>query len=29
MEDEPMPTVSLAVPLSVTARAADNWEEAH
>jgi DNA polymerase-1 len=29
MEDAPMPAVSLSVPLSVDARAADNWEEAH
>jgi DNA polymerase-1 len=29
MEDAPMPAVSLHVPLSVEARAADNWEEAH
>jgi DNA polymerase-1 len=29
MEDAPMPAVSLSVPLSVEARAADNWEEAH
>ena len=29
MEDAPMPAVSLAVPLSVEARAAQNWEEAH
>ena len=29
MEDAPMPAVSLHVPLSVDARAADNWEEAH
>ena len=25
----PMPAVSLSVPLSVDARAAQNWEEAH
>ena len=29
MEDAPMPAVSLSVPLSVDARAADNWDEAH
>jgi DNA polymerase-1 len=29
MEDAPMPAVSLSVPLSVDAHAADNWEEAH
>jgi DNA polymerase-1 len=29
MEDAPMPAVSMNVPLSVEARAADNWEEAH
>ena len=29
MEDAPMPALSLHVPLSVEARAADNWEEAH
>ena len=29
MEEAPMPAVSLAVPLSVEARAAQNWEEAH
>ena len=29
MEDAPMPAVSLHVPLSVDARAADNWDEAH
>ncbi len=29
MEDAPMPAVSLSVPLSVDARAAQNWEEAH
>jgi DNA polymerase-1 len=29
MEDAPMPAVSLHVPLSVEARAAGNWEEAH
>jgi DNA polymerase-1 len=29
MEDAPMPAVALHVPLSVDARAADNWEEAH
>ena len=29
MEDAPMPAVSLHVPLSVEARAADNWDEAH
>jgi DNA polymerase-1 len=29
MEDAPMPAISLAVPLSVEARAAHNWDEAH
>ena len=29
MEDAPMPAVSLLVPLSVDARAANNWDEAH
>jgi DNA polymerase-1 len=29
MEDAPMPAVSLTVPLSVEARAAHNWDEAH
>jgi DNA polymerase I len=29
MEDAPMPALSLHVPLSVDARAADNWDEAH
>jgi DNA polymerase-1 len=29
MEEAPMPAVSLSVPLSVDAHAADNWEEAH
>ena len=29
MEDAPMPAVSLSVPLSVDARAAGNWDEAH
>jgi DNA polymerase-1 len=29
MEEAPLPAVSLAVPLSVEARAAHNWEEAH
>jgi DNA polymerase-1 len=29
MEDSPMPAVSLSVPLSVDARAAQNWDEAH
>jgi DNA polymerase-1 len=29
MEDAPMPAVSLSVPLSVDARAAANWDEAH
>ncbi|MBX3567971.1 MAG: DNA polymerase I [Rhizobiaceae bacterium] len=29
MEDAAMPAVSLAVPLQVDARAADNWDEAH
>jgi DNA polymerase-1 len=29
MEDAPMPALSLSVPLSVDARAADNWDEAH
>ncbi|MFZ5692062.1 MAG: DNA polymerase I [Pseudomonadota bacterium] len=29
MEDAPMPAVQLHVPLSVEARAADNWDEAH
>jgi len=29
MEDAPLPAVSLTVPLSVEARAAQNWDEAH
>jgi DNA polymerase-1 len=29
MEDAPMPALSLQVPLSVDARAAGNWDEAH
>jgi DNA polymerase-1 len=29
MEDAPMPALSLSVPLSVDARAAANWDEAH
>jgi DNA polymerase-1 len=29
MENAPLPAVSLSVPVSVDARAADNWEEAH
>jgi DNA polymerase-1 len=29
MEDAPMPAVALSVPLSVDARAAGNWDEAH
>jgi DNA polymerase-1 len=29
MEEAPMPALDLAVPLSVDARAADNWDEAH
>jgi DNA polymerase-1 len=29
MEDAPLPALSLSVPLSVEARAADNWDEAH
>ena len=29
MEEAAMPAVSLAVPLKVDARAADNWDEAH
>ncbi len=29
MVDAPMPALSLAVPLQVDARAADNWDEAH
>ncbi|MGE3987951.1 DNA polymerase, partial [Pseudorhodoplanes sp.] len=29
MEDAPTPAVQLHVPLSVDARAADNWDEAH
>jgi DNA polymerase I len=29
MENAPMPALDLAVPLSVDARAADNWDEAH
>ena len=29
MEGAAMPAVSLAVPLQVDARAADNWDEAH
>jgi DNA polymerase-1 len=29
MEEAPMPALSLSVPLSVDARAAGNWDEAH
>jgi DNA polymerase-1 len=29
MEDAPLPTVSLSVPLQVEAHAADNWDAAH
>jgi DNA polymerase I len=29
MEDAPHPAVSLSVPLSVEAHAADNWDAAH
>lgn len=29
MENAAMPAVSMAVPLHVDARAADNWDEAH
>ncbi len=29
MEHAPMPALDLSVPLSVDARAADNWDEAH
>ena len=29
MEEAPMPALSLSVPLSVDARAANNWDEAH
>jgi DNA polymerase-1 len=29
MEEAPLPAVQLHVPLSVDARAADNWDEAH
>jgi DNA polymerase-1 len=29
MEEAPMPALSLQVPLSVDARAAGNWDEAH
>ena len=29
MEHAPMPAVALTVPLTVDARAADNWDEAH
>ena len=29
MEDAPLPAVSLSVPLSVEAHAADNWDAAH
>ncbi len=29
MEEAPLPAVSLSIPLSVDARAAHNWEEAH
>ena len=29
MEDAPLPAVSLSVPLSVEAHAADNWDDAH
>jgi DNA polymerase-1 len=29
MEQAPLPALDLSVPLSVDARAADNWDEAH
>ena len=29
MEDAPLPALNLSVPLSVDARAAHNWDEAH
>ncbi|MBX3524195.1 MAG: DNA polymerase I, partial [Xanthobacteraceae bacterium] len=29
MEEAPLPAVALSIPLSVDARAASNWEEAH
>jgi DNA polymerase I len=29
MQDAPLPAVALSLPLSVDARAADNWDEAH
>jgi len=29
MEEAPLPAVTLSIPLSVDARAANNWEEAH
>jgi DNA polymerase-1 len=29
MQDAPHPALTLHVPLSVAARAADNWDEAH
>jgi DNA polymerase-1 len=29
MEEAPLPAVALSIPLSVAARAASNWEEAH
>jgi DNA polymerase-1 len=29
MEEAPLPTLSLSVPLAVDARAADNWDAAH
>jgi len=29
MEEAPLPAVALSIPLSVDARAAANWEEAH
>ena len=29
MENAAMPAISMAVPLHVDARAADNWDEAH
>jgi DNA polymerase-1 len=29
MEEAPLPAVALSIPLSVDARAANNWEEAH
>jgi DNA polymerase-1 len=29
MQDAPHPALTLHVPLSVEARAADNWDEAH